>query len=187
MSENNKLVKWLKAINYKSALIYFLVIQVIILASAFFLPMPIVPLLRFIFTEENIAREVAEIITMLLLEMATRFVLFYSFFRNDRNLIFKEFAISYGVTAILRLIISTIIYFASWSAGLTICLTGTLLGRLWIDDNTKTMQDVPFWLYLIIFIVFEALVYLMAYLSHAFAKKRRERVRQELINHKEEI
>ena len=183
----NKFIKRIKSINYKGGLLYFIVIQVIVLACAFFLSMPIVPLLRFIFTEENVAREVAEIIVMLLLEMAIRFILFYAFFRNDRNLIFKEFALSYGVTVILRLVFSSIIYFAAWSAGITICLTGTLLGKLWVDENIKTMQDVPYWLYLIIFIAFEALVYLMAYLSYAFAKKRRERVRQELINRKEEI
>lgn len=187
MKEDSKFVKWLKSINYKSSLVYFLVIQVIVFASSFFLPMPMSPLLRFIFTEENVAREIAEIVTMLVLELGIRLILFYAFFGNDRSLEFKTFTKNYGVTVILRLIISSIIYFAAWSAGITICLTGALLGKLWISEDIKTMQDVPYWLYLVVFVIFEALAYLMAYLANTFAKKRREKVRQDLINHKEQI
>ena len=185
MKEDNKLVKWLKSINYKSAFVYFIVIQVAALACTTFLSMAIVPLLRFAFTEANAVREVAEIITMLLLEMLIRLLLFYAFFRNDRSLVFKEFAESYGVTVALRLVTSTIFYFASWSAGITICLTGSFLGRLWVDENIKTMREVPFWLYFIVFTVFEALVYLVAYFAHKMAKRQREKVKQELMKENE--
>ncbi|MBO5262515.1 MAG: hypothetical protein J6B45_05660 [Clostridia bacterium] len=181
----NKVIKWFKSLNYKSALVYFLVIQVLVLASAFFLPMPIVPLLRFIFKEEGILRETFEIVVMLILELITKFIVFFAFFKNDRNLHFKEFCKSYGLTAVLRLIFSTIFYFAAWSAGMTICLTGNLLGRLWIDNDIKTMKDVPFWLYLVTFIVFEGLVCLIAFLSSKLAAKQRERIKQELMNNKE--
>ncbi len=180
-----KIADFFKSIEYKSSLVYFVVIQVVVLASAFFLPMPIIPLLRFLFKEEGVLRQIAEIITMLILELLIRFVIFLAFFKNDRNLQFKNFAKNYGVTAVLRLIFSTIIYFASWSAGMTICLTGTFLGKIWIDENIKTMQDVPFILYFVVFLLFEGLVYLVAFMSKKLATKEREKIKEELLKNNE--
>lgn len=171
-----------KKINYKSGLVYFLVIQVMVLVCTFFLLMPIVPLMRFIITEEGLFRDFLESLALIFVELLLRFIVFFSFFKNSRSLTFKRLSIDYGFTVALRLLFSLITVFASWSAGIGICTLGSALGKSMIDENIKTMQDVPTWLYIITFILFEALAYLMAFLSFKLAKKQREKIKQELMN-----
>lgn len=178
-------MSFFKTINFKSGLVYFLLIQVIVLVCAFFLPMGIVPLLRFIFAEVGQVRDAAEIIVMLIIELLARFFVFYSTFKNNRTLSFKEFSLSYSVAFVLRLIFSLITSFAAWSAGMAACLSGVFFGTMWIDEGIKTMRDVPVWLYLIIFVAFEGLVWLIARFSLALAKRERARLKKELTDNKE--
>lgn len=178
-------MSFFKKINYKSGLVYLLIIQVIVLVSACFLPMGIIPLLRFIFTDIGPVRDAAEIIVMLIIEMLVRFFVFFSIFKNDRNLLLKEFSLSYLVAFVLRLLLSLITAFAAWTAGMTVCLSGVFFGVLWIDENIKTMKDVPVWLYLIVFVIFEALVWLVAFLASRLALRKREKLRKELLENKE--
>jgi len=186
MLENNKLIKRLKSINYKNSLVYFLVVQVVVLVCSFFLLMPLVPLMRFIIAEEGLLRDFAESIILILVELLLKFIIFFSFFKNSRNLTFKSISLDYGVTVLLRLVFSLVTIFAAWSAGIGICTLGSNLGRVMIDENIKTMRDVPTWLYIAVFILFEALVYLMAFLAYKLVKRQREKTRQELINNREE-
>ena len=187
MLENNKLIRWIKSINYKNSLVYFLVIQVVVLVCSFFLLMPIVPLMRFIITEEGLFRDFAESITLIFVELLLRFIIFFSFFKNGRNLTFKGISKEYGVTVLLRLSFSLITIFSAWSAGIGICTLGSTFGVAMIDENIKTMSDVPIWLYIVVFILFEALAYLMAFLAYKVVNKQREKVKQELLNHRKEI
>ena len=179
-------MKFLKTLNYKSGLVYFLLIQVIVLVCAFFLPMGIVPLLRFIFAEVGQVRDAAEIIVMLIIELLARFIVFYSIFKNNRGLTFKDFLLSYLVVFVLRLLLSLVTSFSAWSAGMSVCLTGTFFGTMWIDESIKTMRDVPVWLYLILFIVFEAFVLLVSCLSYKLASRERARLRKELLGNGEQ-
>ena len=187
MAENNKFVNWQKSINYKNSLVYFLVIQVMVLVCSFFLLMPIIPLMRFIIKENGLLRDFMESITLILVELLLRFLVFFSFFKNSRSLTFKNISLEYGVTVLLRLVFSLVTSFASWSAGIGICTFGSTLGVAMVDENIKTMQDVPVWLYIIVFVLFEALVYLIAFLAYKIAKRQREKTRRELINNKDEI
>lgn len=180
-------MSFFKKINYKSGLVYLLIIQVIVLVSACFLPMGIIPLLRFIFTETGTLRDAAEIIVMLIIELLARFFVFLSMFKNDRNLLFKDFSLNYSVAFLVRLLLSLVTSFAAWTAGMTACLSGVFFGVLWIDENIKTMKDVPVWLYLIVFVIFEALAWLVAYLSSRLALRKREKLRKELLENKDNI
>ena len=178
------LVKFLKGINYKNSLVYFLVIQVMVLVCSFFLLMPIIPLMRFIFTENGLLRDFMESITLVLIELLLRFLVFISFFRNSKSLTFKYVLLEYSVAVLLRLVFSLITSFSAWSAGIGICTLGSTLGVAMIDENIKTMQDVPVWLYVIIFLLFEAIAIFLAFLSYKLSWNKRKKLRKEL--HKNE-
>lgn len=169
-----------KKINYKNGLVYFMVVQVMVLVCSFFLVMAIVPLMRFIITEDGFFREFAESFVLILVELLLRFIVFFSFFKNSRCLTLGRLYIDYGFAAALRFVLSLITVFSAWSAGMGICTFGSALGRAMIDENIKTMQEVPTWLYIIVFVLFEALVYLMAFCGFKLAKWQREKVKQEL-------
>ena len=178
-------MKFLKTLNYKNGLVYFLLIQVLVLVSATFLTMAIIPLVRVVFTEIGQARDLAEITVMLIIELLARFIVFYSIFKNNRGLTFKDFSLSYLVVFVLRLLLSLVTSFSAWSAGMAVCMSGVFFGTMWIDEGIKTMRDVPVWLYLIIFVAFEGLVWLIARFSLALAKRERARLKKELTDNKE--
>jgi len=174
--------EFLKKIDFKSGFLYFAFIFAETIVTATFLSMLIVTPIRFIFKEPGIARDVAELIGMILLEMIIRFFVFFALFKNNRNLIFKQFCINYSVTYVLRLVFSLLTTFAAFSAGMSVLLSGTLLSSTFIEKDIITMHDVPTALYILLFTLFEAVTLLIVYLGSKLAEHKREKTRKELLN-----
>ncbi len=173
--------EFFKKIDWKSGLLYFGFIACETIITATFLSMFIVTPIRFIFKEPGIPREIAELVTFLLVQLLVRFVIFYGLFKNNRNLTYKQFCINYTVTFIIRLVFSLFTSFAAFSAGMAITLLGGLLARVFIDDEIITMQQVPVMLYLAVFVLIEALTLLVILFSSKLAEHKREKVKKELL------
>ncbi|MBQ8840827.1 MAG: hypothetical protein IJ004_05870 [Clostridia bacterium] len=167
-------------LSWKAGGLYFLLTQVYVLVIGLFLSAPFAILARFLF-EDPFVQELMEVVFFLVLDLAVRFIVFYAYFRNNRSLSLLQFSIDYSLTIGLRLIFSLCTFFAFWSAGATISLCGVFLAKNLINPDTVTMQQVPTWLYLIVFFVFECLVYLVEFIAHKIASAKREKERKELI------
>ncbi len=173
--------EFLKKIDLKSGLLYFVLIECQILVVSLFLAGFMVMPVRFIIKEPGMMRETVEFFVFLLFELLVRFVIFYGLFKNSRNLTYKQFCTNYIVTFIIRYVFSLFTSFAVFSAGMSITLLGTLLGRVLIDETITTMQDVPAIFYTVIFILIEALTLLVVYLPSKLTARKREKARQELL------
>ena len=176
---DNVLLRLAKRLRWKDSLTYLILMQLEVVVSSTFLIMGIIPLIRYIF-EVGVVREIVEIITLLIIECTVRFLMSYSIFKNSRTLDFGQFCLNCAPALAVRFFLSLLTSFAAWTAGITISLIGTFLGKEFIDENIITMSQVPVWLYVIIFILFEALVIFLAFLSYKLSCRKREKIRKEL-------
>lgn len=166
-------------LNWKNSIAYFLIIQAAVLVIALFVSLPFVMLVRF----SNLDKQVEEILELLaytVLDLTARFIVFFIFFKNNRGLTFPQFCLDYSPAFGARLVFSLCTRFAFWSAGGSINLWGAILGNRLISPHILTMLDVPIWLYLIIFFVFEGLFLLSALGACKIAAHQRKRVQLEL-------
>ena len=178
-------MRFLKKINWKSSLLYFFLIQVEILVACFFLLLPVIPLVRMIFVEKGIVRDIAEIVALLVVELLVRFLIYLPNFSNNRKLTFKQFNIDYFPSVILRLLISLPFSFAGYIASLTVSSTGIIIARYGIDKNIMTMQQVPAYIYIIVFVLYEALSLLIAFFAYKISLLIRMKTKNKLISNTE--
>lgn len=166
-------------LNWKSSIAYFLIIQAAVLVIALFVSLPFVMLVRF----SNLDKQVEEILELLaytILDLTARFIVFFIFFKNNRGLTFPQFCLDYSPAFGARLVFSLCTHFAFWSAGGSINLWGAILGNRLISQHILTMLDVPIWLYLIVFFVFEGLFVLSAFGAYKIALHQRKKLQKEL-------
>ena len=166
-------------LNWKSSIAYFLIIQATVLVIGLFFNGPFFVLIRF----SNLDKQVEDIISVVAetaLELLTRFIVIFIFFKNNRGLTFPQFCLDYSPASGARLIFSLCTHFAFWSAGGSINLWGAILGNRLISQHILTMLDVPIWLYLIVFFVFEGLFVLSAFGAYKIALHQRKKLQKEL-------
>ncbi len=169
-------------LNWKVGLVHFMIIQAYILLFSFFLSGFIVIPVRFIFTEEGLLREIATLVAIFLCDIVCRFVIFFATFKNNRSLSFAQFCLDYLVTLGARLIFSLCTFFSTWSAGSSITMAGILIASNLIDKDIITMQQVPTYIYLIVFIVFEGIAILTALLASKLSAAIRNKEKAKLLN-----
>lgn len=162
-------------LNWKAGLVYFLLIQVCVLVFSFFLSGAIVIPVRFIFKEEGLLREVATLVALFIFELVCRLFIFLATFKNNRNLTFPQFCLDYLLTFGARLVFSLCTVFSAWSAGNAISISGILVASNLIDKDIITMQQVPTYIYLIAFVIFEGFTILTAFLSYKISKSIRKK------------
>ena len=102
------------------------------------------------------------------------------FFKNNKSLCYKKFVLSYSVTFILRLVFSLCTYFASFSAGMSVSISGIAFSVALIDDGIKTMQQVPTVIYIAFFIVYEAITLLLALCAYRLCANAHAKIHKEL-------
>ena len=173
-----KFKQFIKKLDIKRGLLFFALIQIQVLVTVLFLSFLAVPI-NFIF-EEGALRDVASTILFLLVELVFRFFIFFVFFKNNKNLEFSKFCLSYIIVFILRFIFSLATHFAHFSAGSGTSLLGTTLCKIFINPETKTMQDVPILFYIFLFILCEGLTIFDAYLAIRLCEAQREKAHKEL-------
>ena len=171
-------------VNWRGGLLYFLFTQTEVLVCAFFLTLLIYPI-RMIF-DVGMARDFLESGLLILIELAIRFFIFLTLFKNQRNLTFGYFAGGYGIAVGVRFVFSLVTSFAAFSAGMGVLTSGSAIATYFIDKEIKSLTDVPIPIYIIVFILFEALSLLMAILASRLVEVKRERERNELLNRKNE-
>lgn len=175
-----KISDTLKKIDVKAGILYFALIQLEVLLVAFFLSgLPII-VARFFFSEIGTVRTAIECILLSFIELLIRFVIFISIFKNNKDLCYKRFILSYSVTFILRLIFSLCTYFASFSAGMGVSISGIEFSVAFIDDGIKTMQQVPTIIYIAFFLVYEAITLLIAFGAYKLCASARAKIHKEL-------
>ncbi|MBQ8145599.1 MAG: hypothetical protein IJ039_02345 [Clostridia bacterium] len=175
-----KFSDFIKKPDIKAGFLYFALIQIEVLIVAFFLSGLPVIFLRFFIDETGPLQTTAEAILVTFIEMIIRFIIFLSIFKNNKSLVYKQFALSYSVTFVLRLIFSLCTYFASFSAGMCVSLIGLEISSTFIDEGIKTMQQVPTLLYIAIFVLFEAITLLVGFFAYRICVKKRNRAHMEL-------
>ncbi len=166
-------------VNWKGGLLYFLFTQIEVLVSAFFLTFLIYPI-RMVF-DVGMTRDFLEAGLLIIIELAIRFFIFFALFKNQRRLTFGYFAQGYGIAVGIRFIFSLVTSFAAFSAGMGILTFGSAVATYFTDKEIKSLTDVPTIIYIIVFILFEALSLLMAILASRLTEARREKERNELI------
>ncbi|MBQ7907099.1 MAG: hypothetical protein IJ309_03895 [Clostridia bacterium] len=166
-------------LNWKNSLAYFLIIQATVLVIGLFINGPFIMLIRFSSLDTQ-SEDVITAVAETALELLTRFIVIFAFFKNNRSLTFPQFCIDYSLVLGARLVFSLCTHFAFWSAGGSINLWGAVLGNRLIGPHILTMLDVPIWLYLIVFFVFEGLFLLSALGACKIAAYQRKRVQLEL-------
>ena len=168
----------LKKLDIKRGLLYFALIQIQILVTVLFLSFLNIPI-NFIFDEGN-SRDIVSTIFFLALELVFRFFIFFVFFKNNKKLEFPQFCLSYIVVFLLRFIFSIATHFAHFSAGPGASLLGTTLCKIFINPETKTMQDVPILFYIFLFILCEGLTIFISYLAMRLREAQSEKLHTEL-------
>ena len=178
--------KFLKCINFKASLLYFVLMQLKVVLLSTFISSILPIFTRFLFPEVNLARDVAEIVSFLVVELIINFLIYFSLFKNSRNLTFKQFSIDYSIVILLRYLVSMIFSFALYVAGPATSLLGITITELLFPTNNKivVMQDVPKLLYTVIFILIEFLMISSAYCAYKISSKKREKLKKELLNEK---
>lgn len=166
-------------LNWKAGLLYTLIIQVATIVYAFFIQGALVILVRFIF-DDGLLREIVSVLVLFVGEMICRYIPFLATFKNNKGLSFPQFCLDYLLTLGVRLVFSLCTFFAFWSAGATINVTGVLIASSLINKDIITMQQVPTYIYLIVFTVFEAFTILTALLSYKTAEAIRKKESKEL-------
>ncbi len=183
--KNNKFIGFIKCIDWKFGFLIFVLTQLIIFFISFFLTGAINILIGF-FVDVGLLKDFVLIIAFLILELFAKFLLFFAFFKNNRNLTFKQFCLNYSVTFVLRFIFSAILDFSSFFASASLASLGVFFANVFIDRDIATTTQVPAFYYVLIFIVFEALTILFALLSNKLAVKQREKIKEELHSTKTE-
>ena len=159
--------------------------QLKVLLVSIFLSFILILIVRFIFPEINLARELAEIITCFISEFIVSFFVFFTLFKNDKNTTFKQFCADYSITLFLRYIFCIVFSFALYIAGPAISLLGVTITELFFsNDIIVVSRDVPKLLYTAIFILFESLTFLSAYCAYKSSEKKRKILKEELLNGK---
>lgn len=167
-------------VNWRGGLIYLLLTQTEVLACAFFLSLAIYPI-RMIF-DVGMARDLLECALLIIIELAIRFFIFFALFKNQKKLTFGYFAQGYGISVGARLIFSLVTSFAAFSAGPSVLQLGTAVATYFTGSEIKSLRDVPMMIYIIVFVLFEALSLLMAVLASRLMENKREEERKMLIN-----
>ncbi len=165
-------------VNWRGGLLYFLFIEIEVLATAFFLGFAIYPV-RFIF-DEGILRDIAEVLILVAVELVIRFFVFFALFKNNRRLTFEYFAQGYAITFGIRLVFSLLTSFAAFSAGMGVLETGMVLAVNFVDPEILTMQQVPKLLFIVVFTIFEGVSLLIGYFACQKATEQREKIKKEL-------
>ncbi|MBQ8545559.1 MAG: hypothetical protein IJ437_01320 [Clostridia bacterium] len=166
-------------VNWRGGLLYTLFIEIEVLVTALFLTFAVYPV-RMIFGE-GVLRTLLEIVVLLATELVFRFIIFYNLFKNSRRLEFGYFAGGYLITFGIRLVFSLLTSFAAFSAGMAVLEIGVTIAQSTISPDIKTMQEVPKLLYIAVFIAFEGISLLIAYLSYRLAESKRENERKKLL------
>ncbi|MBQ7788398.1 MAG: hypothetical protein IJ398_01950 [Clostridia bacterium] len=181
----NKFIDTIKKISFKNGFVYFLILQIGTLLIAFFLSIFINIPINMIF-DIGLYRNIAYIISYFIVESVVKFIIFFAFFKNDRNLTFKAFCLNYIFTFALRYILSLIFSFALYVAGATTSLLGITLTEAFILKNevNVTMQHVPKALYTLIFVLIEGIAILIAFSANKLAQYRKEKAKKELYKEK---
>ncbi|MBQ7761476.1 MAG: hypothetical protein IJ400_05410 [Clostridia bacterium] len=169
-------------LNWKSGLVYFVVIQAYTLLFSFFLSGFIVIPVRFIFTEEGLLREIATLVALFVCDNICRFAINFATFKNNRNLTFSQFCLDYLITIGARFVFSLCTFFSAWSAGSAISTAGILIASNLINKDIITMQQVPTYIYIIVFVVFEGFTILTALLAHKISTAIRNKEKAKLLN-----
>ena len=99
----NKLFK----LNWKKGILYFVFIQLEVFFVSFFLSGTTNILIGLV-ANPGLLKDVLLIVAFLILELTIRFFIYYSFFKNDRNLLFRQFILDNSIAVILRFIIAII-------------------------------------------------------------------------------
>ncbi|MBQ7789278.1 MAG: hypothetical protein IJ398_06485 [Clostridia bacterium] len=183
--ENNKFISIIKSIDWKCGFLIFVFTQLVIFFISFFLSGAVNILIGF-FVDVGLLKDFILIITFLILELFAKFLIFFCFFKNNRNLTFKQFCLNYSVTFVLRFVFSAILDFSSFFASASLASLGVLFANIFIDRDIVTTTQVPAFYYVLVFIVFEALTILVALLSNKIAVKQREKAKEELYKNRME-
>ncbi len=166
-------------VNWRGGLLYFLFIEIEVLLVSFFLGFAIYPIRMVV--DEGVLRTLLEIIVFMTLELVIRFFVFYNLFKNSRRLDFGYFAQGYAITFGIRFVFSLVTSFAAFSAGMAVLEIGVTLAQEMINPEIETMQQVPKLLYSVVFILFEGISLLIAYLGFRLAESKREEERKKLL------
>lgn len=167
-------------VNWRGGLLYLLYIQLEVLVTAFFLVFAVYPVRMVV--GEGVLRTLLEILVLVLVELLVRFFIFWGLFKNSRRLEFGYFTQGYLMATGVRYIFSFITSFAAFSAGMGVLEIGINLAKELINPEIETMQDVPKLLYTAVFIFFEGVSLLVAYLGYRLAESKREEERRRLLN-----
>ncbi len=166
-------------VNWRGGLLYLLYIQLEVLVTAFFLVFAVYPVRMVV--GEGALRTLLEILVLVLVELLVRFFVFWGLFKNSRRLDFGYFTQGYLMATGVRYIFSLVTSFAAFSAGMGVLEIGVTLAQEFINPEIKTMQEVPKLLYTIVFILFEGVSLLVAYLGYRLAENKREEERRRLL------
>ncbi len=177
--ENNKFISAIKSIDWKCGLLIFVLTQLAIFFISFFLAGAVNILIGF-FVDVGLLKDFILIVAFLILELFAKFLIFFAFFKNNRNLTYKQFCLNYSVTFVLRFIFSAILDFSSFFASASLGALGVFFANVFIDRDIVTTTQVPTFYYVLIFIVFEALTILIALFASKLSTRQREKTRNEL-------
>lgn len=168
-------------LNWKNGILYFVFIQLEIFLVSFFLSGTNNILVGFL-AEPGLLKDILLILTFLILELTIRFFIYYSFFKNDRNLSFKQFILDNSISIILRFIIAIIGDFSSFISGSFISLSSVVLADMFLETEIVTTTQVPMIFLLLIFILMEILTILVGFGASKLSTYKREKLKKELYN-----
>jgi len=173
----NKLFK----LNWKKGILYFVFIQLEVFFVSFFLSGTTNILIGLV-ANPGLLKDVLLIVAFLILELTIRFFIYYSFFKNDRNLLFRQFILDNSIAVILRFIIAIIGDFSSFISGSFIGLLGIVLANMVSEIEIVKTSQVPIYYLILIFILMEILTVLVGFGASKLSAYKREKMKKETFN-----